>query len=51
MDNDIILKGLPGFPAPHNFNFNYEKNTNIHEIDDSFIGKKIIVLPSSLWLT
>ena len=44
MDNDIILKGLPGFPAPHNFNFNYEKNTNIHEIDDSFIGKKIIVL-------
>lgn len=44
MDNDIILKGLPGFPAPHNFNLNYEKNNNIDEVDESFIGKNIIVL-------
>jgi len=44
MDNDIILKGLPGFPAPHNFKINYKEVNNIHEVDESFIGEKIIVL-------
>lgn len=44
MDDIIILKGLPGFPAPHNFKINYNRINNIDEIDDSFIGKKIIVL-------
>ena len=43
MDN-IILKGLPGFPGPPNFNLNYSQINNIHEINDSFIGKNIIVL-------
>ena len=33
MDNDIILKGLPGFPAPHNFKLNYKRINNIYEID------------------
>ena len=44
MDNDIILKRLPGFPAPHNFKINYKQINNIDEVDDSFIDKKIIVL-------
>ena len=42
--NNIILKGLPGFPGPPNFNLNYNQINNIHEINDSFIGKNIIVL-------
>ena len=44
MDNDIILKRLPGFPAPHIFKMNYKQINNIDEVDESFIGKKIIVL-------
>ena len=44
MDNDIILKRLPGFPSPHNFKINYKKICDIYEIDENFIGKKVIVL-------
>jgi len=44
MDNDIILKRLPGFPAPHNFKMDYKQINNIYEVDENFIGKKIIVL-------
>ena len=41
--DDIILKRMPGFPAPNIFRNTYKK-INMDEIDDSFIGKNIIVI-------
>ena len=44
MDDDIILKHMRGFPAPHIFRNKYKKINNIDEIDDKFIDKNVIVL-------
>jgi len=43
MDDAIILKNMKGFPAPNIFRNTYKK-INIDDVDDSFIGKNVIVL-------
>lgn len=44
--DDIILKRMSGFPAPNIFRNTYKKINidEIDEIDDSFIGKNVIVI-------
>ena len=44
MEDDYLLNRLPGFPKPSLFKEKYKLIENIHEIDETYIGKEVIIL-------